>query len=80
VELPEVTELERITFNPDDVIVARVKRSPGTYPLANATALSLRDRLREFFPVQKIIVIDDDKVKIEVMTPEEFIPTEGVCP
>jgi hypothetical protein len=64
-DLPEVQDIVRVTYRPDDVIVARVKRL-----LSYDEALTLRDRLRERFPDQQILIVDPT-VDLEVMAPAD---------
>jgi hypothetical protein len=64
-DLPEVQDIVRVTYSPSDVIVARVKRL-----LSYDEALTMRDRLRERFPDQQILIVDPT-VDLEVMAPAD---------
>jgi predicted RNA-binding protein associated with RNAse of E/G family len=64
-ELPEIEDIKRITYNPDDVIVVRANRH-----LHQEVAERIKKQLEVYFPSQQIIVLSDD-LRIEVMAPEE---------
>jgi hypothetical protein len=67
-ELPEIQDLKRITYSPDDVIVARVGR-----PVSAQEAHQIKTQLQDAFPGRKVLVIDPT-VEIDVAAPE---PKDG---
>jgi hypothetical protein len=63
-ELPEIQDLKRITYSPDDVIVARVGR-----PVSAEEADRLNTQLQAAFPGRKVLVIGPT-VEVDVVAPE----------
>lgn len=64
-DLPEIQDVVRVTYNPDDVIVARVKRLPSW-----EAGRLLHERLAAAFPLQRIVILDS-AVALEVMAPAD---------
>jgi hypothetical protein len=68
-ELPPIRDIVRITYNPDDVIVVRCV---GRH-IPEQVAQAVKEHMRSAFPVQEIVVTDEDWV-IDVMTPATDTP------
>jgi len=64
-DLPPIRDIVRITYNPDDVIVVRFV---GRQRISNEVAQQVKERMRSAFPVQEIVVTDEDWV-FDVITP-----------
>jgi hypothetical protein len=64
-DLPEIQDIVRVTYNPDDVIVARVKRLSSW-----EAGRLLHERLTAAFPLQRIVILDS-AVELEVMAPAD---------
>ena len=65
-DLPEVEDITRITYRPDDVIVARLKHPISSWEAGR----HLHDQLAAAFPEQQILIVDPS-CKLEVMAPAD---------
>lgn len=62
-DLPEIEDIRRVTYNPDDVIVIRLQGRASMY-----TTQRVVDQLRAAFPAQKIVVLDEG-IALDVVGP-----------
>jgi hypothetical protein len=63
-DLPEIEDIRRVTYNPDDVIVVRLKGRADVRTIQRAA-----DQVRGAFPDQKILVLDES-ASLDVVAPE----------
>ena len=60
----EVKDIRRVTYNPNDVIVVRCATR-----ITPEVAQAMKDRLRDAFPTQKIVILDPS-VELDFVAPE----------